>query len=77
MTSFDTDYIWDALAEDGMIATSALISTINIGLLSNEEIREGLVKQLHSEARAEGVSLRINRSEKYDDLLHIYLRKGN
>lgn len=77
MTSFDTSYIWDALAEDGKIATSALVAANSIGILTNEEIREALVKQLHAEARAQGVSLRINRSDKYDDLLHIYLRKGN
>ena len=79
MTSFDTDYIWDALSEDGKIVTSAILAAEYAAAFerSNEELRELLAAQLNAEAKDEGVSLRINRCRNYDDLLHVYLRKGN
>ena len=78
MTSFDTDYIWDALSEDGKIVTSACFAAEYAAHeLSNEELREKLAAQLNAEAKDEGVSLRINRCRNYDDLLYIYLRKVN
>lgn len=63
MDKFYTTSIWDDLAEFGRASVAVLGD------------KDQFKKQLHAEAKEEGVSLRINTSDSFSCKLHIYLRK--
>ena len=57
------DEVWIKLAETGACA-----------LFCGNDVREDVASKLNSEAKEEGVSLRINRAKNLD-VLYVYLRK--
>lgn len=80
MTNFNTDFIWRELSVSGKIIVSSVFAADYSTYVSNlpyDRLRELLAKQLYSEAKDEGVSIRVDRARSCDDILYVYLRKVN